>query len=139
MSIYLTNRNKMGKELIRENLVKPYVHTPLDKSTKASDFAASNFPMVAMFMRNKALSWSALFIAVQSYLNDPLIKDPSDQSQPAILKVVFAFVAVTTSYLDILFPQMNPAVNMQAINAAAAATATATATAATVTAATGSN
>ncbi|VUG16764.1 DEBR0S1_25048g1_1 [Brettanomyces bruxellensis] len=95
----------MGKEAIREELVKRYVHTPLAPKTQASDFAASNMPMVAMFLRNKAIAWSAFFIAFQSYLNEPLISDPADQSQPPIMKIIFATVSVLVSYLDIIFPK----------------------------------
>lgn len=83
-----------------------YVHTPLAPKTKASDFAASNMPMVAMFLRNKAIAWSAFFIAFQSYMNEPLISDPADQSQPPIMKIIFATVSVLVSYLDIVFPTM---------------------------------
>ncbi|VEU21020.1 DEKNAAC101952 [Brettanomyces naardenensis] len=95
----------MGKEVIRAELVRPYVHTPLAPKNQAGDFAATNLPMVAMVMRNKAIALSALFIAVQSYMNEPFIKDPSDQSQPAVMKIVFAFVALLSSYIDLLFPK----------------------------------
>ena len=60
--------------------------------------------MAAMFMRNKVLSWSALFLTVQSYLNEPINKpDADDGSQPPFVKIVFALVSVLTCYMDVFF------------------------------------
>lgn len=71
--------------------------------------------MAAMFMRNKVLSWSSLFLSVQSYLNEPINKpDSDDASQPPFMKIVFAFVAVLTCYMDVFFPNTNPALRMAA-------------------------
>lgn len=60
-------------------------------------------------MRNKLLSWSALFIALQSYLNEPSNKvETSEGSQPPLLRVLFAIIALATCYLDLLFPKYGP-------------------------------
>ncbi|KAG7697941.1 hypothetical protein KL930_000003 [Ogataea haglerorum] len=69
--------------------------------------------MVAMFMRNKPLAWSSLLLAVQSYLNEPLIKAPNDDAQPAIFKIVFAVIGVLISYMDLVFPNTNPQARVQ--------------------------
>ncbi|KAG7813668.1 hypothetical protein KL921_001214 [Ogataea angusta] len=89
----------MPKDVKRPELAKP--------------FAAQNLPMVAMFMRNKPLAWSCLLLAVQSYLNEPLIKSPDDDAQPAIFKILFAVIGVLTSYMDLVFPNTNPQARLQ--------------------------
>jgi len=109
------------------------VHTPLAPKTQASDFAASNMPMVAMFLRNKAIAWSAFFIAFQSYLNEPLISDPADQSQPPIMKIIFATVSVLVSYLDIIFPKMGRAPPSKVASTVTAVASSVTAVASSVT------
>ncbi|GME93628.1 unnamed protein product [Ambrosiozyma monospora] len=64
--------------------------------------------MVAMFLKNKSLSWATLFLAIQSWLADPLIRDPSDDSQPAVFKIIFAVIAIATSSMDLFMPNMGP-------------------------------
>lgn len=87
--------------------------------------------MVAMFMRNKPIAWSAFFVAFQSYLNEPLIKDPEDDAQPSLLKVLFAFIGLAMSYIDLLFPQVGHPPRKASITAATATAVQATATAVT--------
>ncbi|EDK46538.1 conserved hypothetical protein [Lodderomyces elongisporus NRRL YB-4239] len=85
--------------------------------------------MAAMFMKNKVLSWASLFLAVQSYLNEPVNKpeaDAKEQQQPAFFRILFAFVAIGTCYMDLFFPGTNPALK-RAAKVASDATATATA------------
>jgi hypothetical protein len=98
----------MAKDVIRKENVKKYVHTAAPAKNIASNFVSQNLPLAAMFLKNKALAWACLFFAVQSYLSEPYIKDPSDESQPAFFRIIFAFVAIGTSYLDLIFPQMSP-------------------------------
>ncbi|GMM30967.1 hypothetical protein DAMA08_037120 [Martiniozyma asiatica (nom. inval.)] len=93
----------------RENVVK-YVHIPVKQKNQASNFLVQNLPLVAMFLKNKAIAWACLFLSFQTYLNEPYIKDPQDESQPAIFRVLFSLVAVGTAYLDLIFPTMSPAV-----------------------------
>jgi len=71
---------------------------------------AQSLPMAAMFMKNKLLSWTSLFLAIQSFLNDPINKqeDPDSTQQPPLLKIVFALIAVCTCYIDLIFPKANP-------------------------------
>lgn len=67
---------------------------------------AQALPMAAMFMRNKLLSWSAFFLAVQTYLNQPL-NAPAEESssvQPPLLRILFSLIALGTCYLDVFFP-----------------------------------
>ncbi|KAL6454042.1 hypothetical protein SBY92_003499 [Candida maltosa Xu316] len=115
---------------IREELVVPYKHVPVKPRKDSSGVLAQSLPMAAMFMRNKLLSWTSLFLAIQSYLNEPINKPPTDeQSQPAILRVVFALVAIATCYMDVVFPGTNPGLQKAAKIASDAAAATATAAA----------
>ncbi|KAG0679670.1 hypothetical protein C6P40_005201 [Pichia californica] len=95
----------MARDVIRKENVKRYIHTALKPKT-ASNFVSQNLPMAAMFLKNKALSWACLFIAVQNYLNDPYVKDPSDESTNSAYKIIFALVALGTAYLDLIFPQV---------------------------------
>lgn len=79
------------------------------------------------------LSWASVFLAVQSYLNEP-INRPADEEtgqQSPALRVVFALVSLITCYMDIIFPSTNPAIKRAAkvvSETATAATAAATAT-----------
>lgn len=85
--------------------------------------------MAAMFMRNKMLSWAALFLAIQSYLNEPVNKPASDDDsaqQPPILRVLFGFVSLGTCYMDLIFPGANPALRLAAQATAKAAAESAT-------------
>lgn len=123
----------MGKEVIRKENVKKYIHTPIKPKNVATNFVAQNMPLAAMFLRNKAVAWACLFFTIQSYLTEPLIKDTSDDSQPAGFRFLFALIALGTSYLDLIFPQSTPAALGAAIanNAATTAVVEAVETAAT--------
>ncbi|KGU22567.1 hypothetical protein MGS_04622 [Candida albicans P78042] len=100
---------------VREDLVIPYKHVPVKPRKDSTGVIAQSLPMAAMFMRNKVLSWSALFLTVQSYLNEPINKpDADDGSQPPFVKIVFALVSVLTCYMDVFFPNTNPALRMAA-------------------------
>jgi len=72
---------------------------------------AQTLPMAAMFLRNKMLSWSSVFLAVQSYLAEPINKpvDNKEVSQPPLLRVIFAIISLVTCYIDIIFPSTRPA------------------------------
>ncbi|KAK6458265.1 uncharacterized protein RJT20DRAFT_30110 [Scheffersomyces xylosifermentans] len=101
---------------INQEAVVPYRHSPSKPRGEASSMIAQSLPMAAMFMRNKMLSWSALFLAIQSYLNEPINKpvekdDSGTPAQPPLLRVVFAFIALVTCYIDIIFPGSSPAAN----------------------------
>lgn len=63
--------------------------------------------MAAMFMRNKLLSWASLFLALQSYLTEPINKPPTDKdagSQPPLLRIFFALISLITCYMEFYFP-----------------------------------
>lgn len=101
----------------REDLVVPYHHFPAKPRAEAGSMISQTLPMAAMFMRNKIMSWSALFLAIQSYLSEPINKPQDDSqagSQPPLLRVVFALVSLLTCYLDIFFPSTNPAIKKSA-------------------------
>ncbi|ABN66683.1 predicted protein, partial [Scheffersomyces stipitis CBS 6054] len=95
-------------------LFSRYKHSPAKARNEASGMLAQSLPMAAMFMRNKMLAWSAVFLAVQSYLNEPLNKPAeaadsnSTPSQPPLLRVLFAFIGLVTCYLDLIFPGTSP-------------------------------
>lgn len=76
---------------------------------------AQSLPMAAMFMRNKLLSWSALFLAIQSYLNDPINAERDADAQPPFLRIVFAIVSLFTCYIDLFFPNTTPAAKRSAV------------------------
>lgn len=89
---------------------------------------SQTLPMAAMFMKNKMLSWAAVFLAVQAYLNEPIHKpeSPDDaQKQPPFMRVLFSFISLLTCYMDLVFPGTNPALRKAATSAAAAASSTA--------------
>lgn len=70
---------------------------------------AQSLPMAAMFMRNKLLSWASLFLAIQSYLNEPINGEKPADAQPPFLRIVFAIVSLFTCYLDLFFPNTGSA------------------------------
>ncbi|KAI5963020.1 uncharacterized protein KGF55_002812 [Candida pseudojiufengensis] len=98
----------------RAELVVPYRHVPAKARKDAGNIISQSLPMAAMFMKNKMLSWAALFLSIQSYLNEPINKEAEDGAQPPILKIVFALVAVLTCYIDVIFPQTNPTIKKAA-------------------------
>lgn len=63
-------------------------------------------------MRNKMLSWAAVFISIQSYLNQPdnkpVNEKESSTEQPPLLRILFAIISMATCYVDLLFPHMSP-------------------------------
>ena len=102
----LPTQPNMPKDAIRAENVRRYTHVPVPPKNVASNFVAQNLPLAAMFLKNKALAWACLFFSIQSYLNEPIIKAPADESQPAIFRVIFALVALVTCYIDLLFPSI---------------------------------
>lgn len=73
---------------------------------------SQTLPMAAMFMRNKLLSWSAFFLAIQTYLSEPINKPESSSdlgSQPPLLRIVFALISLMACYVEFVFPGTNPA------------------------------
>lgn len=80
---------------------------------------AQSLPMAAMFMRNKLLSWAALFLAIQSYLNEPINAERAADAQPPFLRILFAFVSLGTCYLDLFFPSTSPAAKLSLMSKAA--------------------
>ncbi|RCK57769.1 hypothetical protein Cantr_06800 [Candida viswanathii] len=117
---------------VREDLVVPYNHVPAKPRRETGGMIAQTLPMAAMFMRNKVLSWSAFFLAVQAYLNEPINKPATKEGeQPGLLKVLFALIAVLTCYMDVVFPGTNPVVQRAAKMAAQTATDAAAAAAST--------
>lgn len=102
---------------IRPDLVVPYHHVPAKpRSEAASGMVSQTLPMAAMFMRNKVLSWSAVFLALQSYLSEPVNKPETADSaaQPPLLRVVFAAISLATCYLEFFFPGTSPALKRAA-------------------------
>lgn len=89
-----------------------YKHVPAKPRGEVSGVIGQSLPMAAMFMRNKMLSWAAVFIAIQSYLNQPDNKPADDKDssaeQPPLLRILFAVISMATCYVDLLFPHMSP-------------------------------
>ena len=65
---------------------------------------SQSLPMAAMFMRNKLLSWTAVFLAVQAFMNEPINAPKESEGQPPILRVIFGIVSLLTCYMDLIFP-----------------------------------
>lgn len=88
----------------------PYVHHPAKPRGEASAVVAQSLPMAAMFMRNRMLSWTAVLLAVQLWLNEPRHKQPDDDKaqQPAILRVTFAVMSLLMCYAELVIPSMSP-------------------------------
>lgn len=103
-TIVLFKGKRQMRDVVRQQNVKRYIHTPMARQNEATSMLTQNLPMVAMFLKSKPIAWATLFLACQGMLNEPMIKDPSDESQPAIFKIMFAVVAIAVSYIDILFP-----------------------------------
>ena len=99
---------------IRTDLIIPFKHIPARARNDATGFMAQTLPMAAMFMRNKMLSWTALFLLIQSYLNEPIHKLEVEEQlsssalQPPLLRIVFALIAVFTCYIELVFPKASP-------------------------------
>ncbi|KAK9385384.1 hypothetical protein V1515DRAFT_608469 [Lipomyces mesembrius] len=97
MSSASTNSKK------RANLCVRYVPMQLKSRDDVSSMMASTLPMVAMFLRNKLIGWSALLMTVQSWLSESEASS-NESAQPGWLKVLMSFVGVIVCYMDIFFP-----------------------------------
>lgn len=90
---------------------------------------SQTLPMAAMFMKNKILSWAALFLAIQTYLTEPINKEQNEKeagSQPPLLRLAFAFISLATCYMEFFFPSSSPGIRSAFTEAAASAASTAT-------------
>lgn len=78
---------------------------------------AQSLPMAAMFMRNKLLSWTSLFLAIQSFLNEPTNKpvDNDSTQQPPLLRVAFALISLVTCYVEYIYPSVSPKAKRTAV------------------------
>ncbi|KAK9241135.1 hypothetical protein V1525DRAFT_393790 [Lipomyces kononenkoae] len=94
-----------GNSKKRANLCVPYVPMEIKSREDVSSMMASTLPMVAMFLRNKLVAWSALLVTIQSWLNESEASS-RDSTQPGWLKVLMSFVGLTVCYMDLFFPAM---------------------------------
>ncbi|KAK9455985.1 hypothetical protein V1511DRAFT_496221 [Dipodascopsis uninucleata] len=89
----------------RANLVVPYVPLPAkaqdDIQAFMSQAVTSTVPMVAMFLRNKIIAWSALLIAIQSWLNESEAS-AAENSTPGWLRVVMSLAGMMVCYMDLI-------------------------------------
>lgn len=86
---------------------------------------SQTLPMAAMFMRNKIMSWSSVFLALQSYLSEPINKPKNDADaglQPPLLKLTFALISLVTCYLEFFLPNTSPSLKAAIVKAGAEAT-----------------
>lgn len=81
-----------------------YRHLPAKARSDAAGMITQTLPMAAMFMRNKVLSWLAFFLALQSYLSEPINKPQGGDGQPPLLRLVFAVVSLVACYIEFFFP-----------------------------------
>ncbi|KAK9496266.1 hypothetical protein V1508DRAFT_408150 [Lipomyces doorenjongii] len=89
--------------LKRGNLCVRYVPMELKSRDDVSSMMATTLPMVAMFLRNKLIAWSALLMTVQSWLSESEASS-NESAQPGWLKVLMSFVGVIVCYMDIFVP-----------------------------------
>lgn len=85
---------------------------------------SQTLPMAAMFMKNKILSWTALFLALQTYLTEPINKEKSEKdagAQPPLLRLAFALISLATCYMEFFFPSSSPGLRSTVTEAASAA------------------
>lgn len=100
---------------IRENAVVRYYHVPAQPRNVSGNVMSQSLPMAAMFLKNKAIAWSSLFLAIQAYLNEPKNKPLENDSsaasagaQPPLFQVIFAIIGLATCYMDVFFPVVAP-------------------------------
>ncbi|GEQ72652.1 hypothetical protein JCM33374_g6339 [Metschnikowia sp. JCM 33374] len=107
----------------RADLVVPYKHQPAKPRSEASSMISQTLPMAAMFMRNKLMSWSAVFLALQTFLTEPLNKPVGKDSgsQPPLLRLAFAVLSLATCYLEYFFPATSPTLKKAALTASSTA------------------
>jgi hypothetical protein len=67
---------------------------------------SNTLPLAAMFLRNKILSWAALFTALQVYLNEPPVR--GKDAQPAWITLVTSVIGLVTCYMDFVIPKRLP-------------------------------
>lgn len=104
----------------RPEAIVKYVHTPANSRTDVAGPISNTLPMAAMFLRNKAVLWVALFLAVQAWLNEPAHRPANDTLSPPLLKVAFGFLLLALCYAELVIPGMLPAAQA-ALKAATAA------------------
>lgn len=93
---------------------------------------SQTLPMAAMFMRNKLMSWSSVFLALQSYLTEPVNKPESASdsgAQPPLLRLAFAFISLLTCYMEYFFPATSSSVRKTAVQSVTSVVSEATAAA----------
>ncbi|KAK9378945.1 uncharacterized protein V2V93DRAFT_374591 [Kockiozyma suomiensis] len=87
----------------RANLCVPYVPLAVPASSdEISGLLASTLPMVAMFLRNKLIAWSAVLVSVQSWLNET--ESSRSDSQPGWIKLIMSLAGLVVCYMDLFFP-----------------------------------
>jgi len=103
-----------------------YRHLPAKpRNDSSSSMMSQTLPMAAMFMRNKIMSWSSVFLALQTYLSEPINKPATSSdtaSQPPLLRLAFALISLLTCYVEFFFPSTSPTLKRAAIQAAESVT-----------------
>lgn len=83
----------------RRDLAIPYLHRPDKPQDAPPSTLYRALPMVAMFMRSKALAWTGLFLCVQAYVSQPFETGPNDDVV-SIQHIATAVMSVAVSYMD---------------------------------------
>ncbi|PNS19659.1 hypothetical protein CAC42_7503 [Sphaceloma murrayae] len=91
------------KDMKRPDLVVPYIEPATKDSNDISSTMTSTLPMAAIFMRNKVIGWTAVTLAIQSWLAETP-ESKSAASTPAIFSVGMAFMALGVSYMQLFMP-----------------------------------
>ncbi|KAK9475791.1 hypothetical protein V1514DRAFT_339012 [Lipomyces japonicus] len=88
----------------RANLVVPYAPVEPKKKEDVSALLSTTLPMVALFLKNKLVGWSALLVAIQSWLNET---EDSQPAQPGWIKIILSISGLLVCYMDVLLPKSN--------------------------------
>ncbi|KAF2400310.1 hypothetical protein EJ06DRAFT_425852 [Trichodelitschia bisporula] len=90
------------KDMRRADLaVVPYTPPPKESDGDMAATMASTMPMIAIVTRNKILGWSAVLVALQSWLGESSTRAAST---PGYFSVGMAMMSLCVTYLPLFLP-----------------------------------
>ncbi|KAF2453114.1 hypothetical protein BDY21DRAFT_357326 [Lineolata rhizophorae] len=93
-----------NRDMRRPDLIVPYVEPEKDRSdTDALGTVSSSLPMVAIFMRNKTIGWTAVMFSIQAWLVETPEKRAASTT-PGIFSVLMSVMALLVSYMPLFLP-----------------------------------
>jgi hypothetical protein len=119
----------MAPQVKREDLVVPYIHTPLKADSGSAGIVSQSMPMAAMFMRNKLLSWFSLISSIQSVLNELNGEPVAEGAQSGVMRIGLGVLGLAVCYMELALPGSFGGAPKKAIQTAAETVAGASTTA----------